>query len=199
MPIPPHIKPQNDFKSIQMCNIISYSQIIRMLLNVAIKWTKKRKPQSFPPLLVSDLSYRLASPLSTPTILLPATGAVETAQPIRTVAIIAEPEEQPKVVESEEAQEELKEAREDCSQALEALEVAEESEGQKKTSADTRSRSSSITSWESTQGTSEMSSSRYSTITQEDFQQELVVKPVKLKRKGKRIRHGECSLYLHQL
>ncbi|KAB5562495.1 hypothetical protein PHYPO_G00018440 [Pangasianodon hypophthalmus] len=136
---------------------------------------------------ISDLSYRLTSPLSTPTILLPATGAVETAQPIRTVAIIAEPEERPKAEESEEAQEEF-------SQALEALEVVEELEGQKKTSAETRSRSSSITSWESTQGTSEMSSSRYSTITQEDFQQELVVKPVKLKRKGKRIRQesGNC-------
>uniref|UniRef100_A0A4W4DYZ2 HPS5-like beta-propeller domain-containing protein n=1 Tax=Electrophorus electricus TaxID=8005 RepID=A0A4W4DYZ2_ELEEL len=86
------------------------------------------------------------------------------------------------------------------SQALEALEVADEVEGQKRGAAltDERSRSSSITSWESTQGfstastteTSELSSSRYSTITQEDFQQELVVKPVKLKRKGKRRRQG---------
>uniref|UniRef100_A0A4W4E0Q7 HPS5-like beta-propeller domain-containing protein n=1 Tax=Electrophorus electricus TaxID=8005 RepID=A0A4W4E0Q7_ELEEL len=85
-------------------------------------------------------------------------------------------------------------------QALEALEVADEVEGQKRGAAltDERSRSSSITSWESTQGfstastteTSELSSSRYSTITQEDFQQELVVKPVKLKRKGKRRRQG---------
>lgn len=145
---------------------------------------------------MSDLSYRVTSPLSTPTILLPATGAVETAQPIRTVAIIAEPDEQPNAEESEEAQGHFKEAREEFSQALEALEVAEEVEGQKKTSADTRSRSSSITSWESTQGTSEMSSSRYSAITQEDFQQELVVKPVKLKRRGKRIRQGECRLFL---
>lgn len=141
---------------------------------------------------MSDLSCRLTSPLSTPTVLLPVTGAVETAQPIRTVAIIAEPEEQSKAEESEEAQEEF-------SQALEALEVAEEIDGQKKTSVDMRSRSSSITSWESTQGTSEMSSSRYSTITQEDFQQELVVKPVKLRRKGKRTRQGECSLCFDQL
>ncbi|KAK3563104.1 hypothetical protein QTP86_016339 [Hemibagrus guttatus] len=142
---------------------------------------------------MSDLSYRLTSPLSTPTVLLPANGAVEMAQPIRTVAIIAEPEERPTgAEESEEAQEGLKEAQEEFSQALEALEVPEES--QKKTSIDTRSRSSSVTSWESTQGTSEMSCSRYSTITQEDFQQELVVKPVKLKRKGRRIRHesGNC-------
>lgn len=131
--------------------------------------------------------------------MLPATGAVETAQPIRTIAIIAELVEQPKAEKSEEAQEQFKEAREEFSQALEALEVAEEVEGQKKTSTYTRSRSSSITSWETTQRTSEMSTSRYSTITQEDFQQELVVKPVKLKRKGKRIRQGECRLCLYLL
>lgn len=147
--------------------------------------------QSFSPLLVSDLSYRISSPLSTPTILLPVNGSVETAQPIRTVAIITEPEERPKAEESEETQEEFKELREEFSQALEALELAEEVEGRRKTLTDTRSRSSSVTSWDSTQGTSEMSSSRYSTITQEDFQQELVVKPIKLKRKGKRIRHGK--------
>lgn len=154
----------------------------------------KKKKSS---LLVSDLSYRLTSPLSTPTVLIPANGAVETAQPIRTVAIVAEPEEQPKAEESEEAQE-FKEAQEEVSQALEALEVAEEVEGQKKTSVHTQSCSSSITSWESTQGTSEMSSSRYSTITQEDFQQELVVKPVKLKRKGKKMRPGERRMRLYQ-
>lgn len=157
---------------------------------------KKTSQSSF---LVSDLSYRLTSPLSTPTVLLPANGAVEMAQPIRTVAIIAEPEERPTgAEESEEAQEGLKEAQEEFSQALEALEVPEEFESQKKTSMDTRSRSSSVTSWESTQGASEMSCSRYSTITQEDFQQELVVKPVKLRRKGRRIRHGECRLCLYQ-
>ncbi|XP_027028147.1 tectonin beta-propeller repeat-containing protein 2 isoform X1 [Tachysurus fulvidraco] len=143
---------------------------------------------------MSDLSYRLNSPLSTPTVLLPANGAVETAQPIRTVAIVAESEERPTGAEEpEEAQEGLIEAREEFSQALEALEVSEDVESQKALM-DTRSRSSSITSWDSTQGTSEMSCSRYSNITQEDFQQELVVKPVKLKRKGKRIRQesGNC-------
>lgn len=139
---------------------------------------------------MSDLPYRLISPLSTPTVLLPANGAVETAQPIRTVAIVAESEERPTgAEETEEAQEGLIEAREEFSQALEALEVSEDVESQKALM-DTRSRSSSITSWDSTQGTSEMSCSRYSNITQEDFQQELVVKPVKLKRKGKRIRQG---------
>lgn len=38
---------------------------------------------------VSELSIRLASPLTTPT-LVPPTGSVETAQPIRTMAIIIE-------------------------------------------------------------------------------------------------------------
>lgn len=102
------------------------------------------------------------------------------AQPIRTMAIIVEPERPSKPEESEEPEEEAKEAQED----------AEEVEGQKK---DVRSRSSSLTSWESTQGTSDLSSGRYSTITQEDFQQELVVKPVKLKRRGKRTRNGEFN------
>ncbi|XP_026856108.2 tectonin beta-propeller repeat-containing protein 2 [Electrophorus electricus] len=153
---------------------------------------------------MSEFSIRLTSPLSTPTILLPPNGAVETAQPIRTMPIITErdaglgPEdERAPVDESEEVKEEF-------SQALEALEVADEVEGQKRGAAltDERSRSSSITSWESTQGfstastteTSELSSSRYSTITQEDFQQELVVKPVKLKRKGKRRRQESGNL-----
>ncbi|KAL7861785.1 hypothetical protein SRHO_G00132260 [Serrasalmus rhombeus] len=148
---------------------------------------------------MSDLSFRLTSPLSTPTILLPPNGAVETAQPIRTMPIIVEresdpsPEKRTEVEDSEEVQEEF-------SQALEALEVAEEVEGQQRISLDIRSRSSSVTSWESTQGAftastpateasaSELSSSRYSAITQEDFQQELVVKQVKLKKKGKRRR-----------
>uniref|UniRef100_A0A667XL93 Tectonin beta-propeller repeat containing 2 n=2 Tax=Myripristis murdjan TaxID=586833 RepID=A0A667XL93_9TELE len=39
---------------------------------------------------LSELSFRLSSPLTTPTVLLPPTGSVETAQPIRTMAIIVE-------------------------------------------------------------------------------------------------------------
>uniref|UniRef100_A0AAR2K526 HPS5-like beta-propeller domain-containing protein n=1 Tax=Pygocentrus nattereri TaxID=42514 RepID=A0AAR2K526_PYGNA len=108
------------------------------------------------------------------------------------------PVERTEVEDSEEVQEEF-------SQALEALEVAEEVESQQRISLDIRSRSSSVTSWESTQGAftastpateasaSELSSSRYSAITQEDFQQELVVKQVKLKKKGKRRRQGGCN------
>uniref|UniRef100_A0A6Q2Z782 HPS5-like beta-propeller domain-containing protein n=1 Tax=Esox lucius TaxID=8010 RepID=A0A6Q2Z782_ESOLU len=64
---------------------------------------------------------------------------------------------------------------------------------------ESRSRSSSITSWDSAQGMtlsttteqSELSSSRYSAINQEDFQQELVVKAIKVKKKAKRRRQGD--------
>ncbi|XP_022528323.2 tectonin beta-propeller repeat-containing protein 2 [Astyanax mexicanus] len=146
---------------------------------------------------MSDLSLRITSPLSTPTILLPPNGAVETAQPIRTMPIIVERESDPSPVERAEV-EDSEEVHEEFSQALEALEVGEEMEGQQRVFVDMRSRSSSVTSWESAQGVftastpateaSELSSSRYSAITQEDFQQELVVKQVKLKKKGKRRR-----------
>ncbi|XP_077095870.1 tectonin beta-propeller repeat-containing protein 2 [Siphateles boraxobius] len=158
--------------------------------------------------LVSNLldhSYRFTSPLSTPTILLPPNGAVETAQPIRTIPIITEQQTQAspsseevhdRVEESEEVKEE--QHFEGFSHAVEALEVAEDLEQQPASlgTVESCSRSSSITSWESTQGmftategsTSELSSSRYSAITQEDFQQELVVKAVKLKKKDKRRR-----------
>lgn len=103
------------------------------------------------------------------------------------------------VEESEEVQEE--QHLELFSHAVEALEVAEDLEQQQASlgTVESRSRSSSITSWESAQGmftateasTSELSSSRYSAITQEDFQQELVVKAIKLKKKGKRRRQGK--------
>lgn len=155
---------------------------------------------------VLDHSYRFTSPLSTPTILLPPNGAVETAQPIRTMPIITEQENQGSpnseevhegIEESEEVQEE--QHPEKFSHVVEALEVEEDLEQQRASlgTMESRSRSSSITSWESAQGmfttteASELSSSRYSTITQEDFQQELVVKAIKLKKKGKRRRQGK--------
>lgn len=153
-------------------------------------------------LSVLDHSYRFTSPLSTPTILLPPNGAVETAQPIRTMPIITEQETQvtPSSEEAREGVEESEEVQEEqqtweFSQGVEAL---EEQQRVSLGTMDSRSRSSSITSWDSTPGVftaaeasaSELSSSRYSTITQEDFQQELVVKAVKLKKKGRRRRHG---------
>lgn len=157
---------------------------------------------------VLDHSYHFTSPLSTPTILLPPNGAVEMAQPIRTMPIITEQETQASpnseevhdgVEESEEVQEE--QHPQEFSHVVEALEVAEDLEQQRASlgTMESHSRSSSVTSWESAQGmftnteasTSELSSSRYSPITQEDFQQELVVKAIKLKKKGKRRRQGK--------
>ncbi|XP_052386397.1 tectonin beta-propeller repeat-containing protein 2 [Carassius gibelio] len=164
--------------------------------------------------LVSNLldhSNHFTSPPSTPTILLPPNGAVEIAQPIRTMPIITEQETQASpnseevhdgVEQSEEVQEE--QHPEEFGHVVEALEVAEDLEQQRASlgTVESRSRSSSVTSWESAQGmftnteasTSELSSSRYSPITQEDFQQELVVKAIKLKKKGKRRRQasGTC-------
>uniref|UniRef100_A0A8C7VM41 Tectonin beta-propeller repeat containing 2 n=1 Tax=Oncorhynchus mykiss TaxID=8022 RepID=A0A8C7VM41_ONCMY len=69
---------------------------------------------------------------------------------------------------------------------------------------DFHSRSSSITSCDSVQGMmlststmeqSELSSSQYSAINQEDFQHELVVQAIKVKKKAKRRRQGEWQLY----
>lgn len=78
---------------------------------------------------VSELSVRLSSPLATPTIL-PPTGSVETAQPIRTMAIIVEgggKEEGGRVgweVHKEEGEkEEEEEGLEEVEEAEEQLEV----------------------------------------------------------------------------
>uniref|UniRef100_A0AAY4BLT5 HPS5-like beta-propeller domain-containing protein n=1 Tax=Denticeps clupeoides TaxID=299321 RepID=A0AAY4BLT5_9TELE len=63
------------------------------------------------------------------------------------------------------------------------------------------SRSSSVTSVDtagtSDVSTSDLSSSRYSTLTHEDLQQELVVKAIKVKKKGRRRRQGETSGSAH--
>ncbi|XP_036398118.1 tectonin beta-propeller repeat-containing protein 2 [Megalops cyprinoides] len=144
---------------------------------------------------LSELSLRLTSPLSNPTTFLPPTGAVETAQPIRTMAIITEQEDKQAV--GEEGEEIGEEVGEGGVIVLEKLEVGEGA-GQRGSAgtSESRSRSSSVTSWDSAlglaaateQSASEMSSSRYSTITQEDFQQELVVKAIKVKKKSKRRR-----------
>ncbi|XP_041703972.1 tectonin beta-propeller repeat-containing protein 2 [Coregonus clupeaformis] len=159
---------------------------------------------------ISELSFRLTSPLTTPTILLPPTGSVETAQPIRTIAIITEQGERERLVDEEEV-EEVEEVLEqdqlsdnpeagEAGALVERPEVGERLGHQRGSSvggtSESRSRSSSITSWDSVQGTmlsttteqSDLSSSRYSAINQEDFQQELVVKAIKVKKKAKRRR-----------
>ncbi|KAJ8377532.1 hypothetical protein AAFF_G00256280 [Aldrovandia affinis] len=143
---------------------------------------------------LSELSLRLTSPLTNPTMLLPPTGAVETAQPIRTMAIISEQEGRQGA--AEEGEEEVgEEVGENGVIVLEKLEVCEGAvlRGSEGTS-ESRSRSSSVTSWDSALGLpapsepSDLSSSRYSTLTPDDLQQELVVKAIKVKKKTKRRR-----------
>uniref|UniRef100_A0AAQ4QJ26 Tectonin beta-propeller repeat containing 2 n=1 Tax=Gasterosteus aculeatus aculeatus TaxID=481459 RepID=A0AAQ4QJ26_GASAC len=126
-----------------------------------------------------ELSVHQHSPLATPTIL-PPTGSVETAQPIRTMSIIVEggvrvqqeggwerPSKEGKTEEVEEAEEQL--------------EVMEPSTS--------RSRSSSVTSCENLLGNTscELSSRCYSApLGHEGLQQELVVKAVRVKKKRRR-------------
>ncbi|XP_046901020.1 tectonin beta-propeller repeat-containing protein 2 [Hypomesus transpacificus] len=169
---------------------------------------------------VSDLSLRLSSPV-TPTLLLPPTGSVETAQPIRTMPIIVEQHRGGGRAEEEEmvGEEEVEEAEEQQEQQHSAspqeggfgaegerpgvVDVGVEvwmPRGSVGGTSESRSRSSSITSWDSVQGMlmtssstteqSEMSSSRYSApLPLED----LVVKAIKVKKKGKRRRHESGS------
>lgn len=168
---------------------------------------------------ISDLSSRLTSPL-TPTILLPTTGSVETAQPIRTMAIIVEQQagagegEGGQVSKGEEA-EEVEEAEEEKEELGEPSDSPLETGGQMRgrpeavgglerlyqrasvATSGSRSRSSSVTSWDSLQGAtstttepSELSSSRYSApLAQED----LVVRSIKVKKKSKRRRQDSSS------
>ncbi|XP_008294911.1 tectonin beta-propeller repeat-containing protein 2 [Stegastes partitus] len=167
---------------------------------------------------LSELSVRLTSPLTTPTILQP-TGSVETAQPIRTMAIIVEGggreeggggggrlcEEGDEKEEEEGGVEEVEEAEEQEEQ-LEGMEVCQRSS---LVTSSSRSRSSSITSWDSLHGnaavstSSELSSRRYSApLGQEEMQQELVVKAIRVKKKkrrqqdsssGNRLSESSCS------
>ncbi|XP_023208737.1 tectonin beta-propeller repeat-containing protein 2 isoform X2 [Xiphophorus maculatus] len=152
------------------------------------------------------LSGYLPSPLTTPTILQP-TGSVEIVQPIRTMAIITEDggkeeaggserlsEEGPDEEEEEEGVEEVEEAVEQDS----PLKVMESSQPSTLFSS-SRFRSSSVTMWDSLSSATpvstplELSSRRYSApIDQERMQQELVVKPIRVKKKKKR--HQDLSL-----
>ncbi|XP_026194956.1 tectonin beta-propeller repeat-containing protein 2 [Anabas testudineus] len=149
---------------------------------------------------LSELYVRLSSPL-TPTILQP-TGSVETAQPIRTMAIIVEggrrEEEgmetccEGKEEEEEEGVEEVEEAEEQ--QEENKLQVVEQLCQQSGLfTSSSRSRSSSITSWDSLHGNGTVTTSydviprRYSApLGHEEMQQELVVKAIRVKKKRKR-------------
>ncbi|KAM9707770.1 tectonin beta-propeller repeat-containing protein 2 isoform 2-T2 [Menidia menidia] len=154
---------------------------------------------------LSEFSMRLSSPLTTPTSLQP-TGSVETAQPIRTMAIIIESggreearggerlcEAGPEEME-EGGVEEVEEAEEQ--ERLEGLELCPPS-------------GSSVTSWDSfhgntpATGSSEQGSRRYSApLGQEEMHQELVVKAIRVKKKkrrrqdsssGSRLSESSCS------
>uniref|UniRef100_A0A8C6L0W0 Tectonin beta-propeller repeat containing 2 n=1 Tax=Nothobranchius furzeri TaxID=105023 RepID=A0A8C6L0W0_NOTFU len=148
---------------------------------------------TFPALFVHP-----ASPLTTPPVLHP-TGSVETAQPIRTMAIIVEDgateearggerfSEGGADEEGEGRIEEVKEAEEH-----DQLKVMELSQSVSIFSS-SRCRSSSVTSWDSLHGNTSTSSSyelgsrRYSApVDQEDMQQDLVVKAIRVKKKKKR-------------
>ncbi|TDG98465.1 hypothetical protein EPR50_G00200540 [Perca flavescens] len=144
-------------------------------------------PEGLAPNL-SEFSVRLSSPLATPTIL-PPTGSVETAQPIRTMAIIVEGggrEEGGRWERrSEDGEKETEE--EGVEEAEEQLEVMEQS---------SRSRSSSVTSWDSLHSnvTSSLHSNatscelrRYSApLSQGEETQDLVVKAIRVKKRRRR-------------
>ncbi|XP_066551042.1 tectonin beta-propeller repeat-containing protein 2 isoform X2 [Amia ocellicauda] len=156
----------------------------------------------------SDLCLRLSSPLST------TTGAVETAQPIRTMSIISEcADKQPSSQGAPEPPPERDGGTEqrDSVIVLEKIEVeasdprAREPGGEAgprggSGTSESRSRSSSVTSWDSALGlaaaaeqsfsepTAE-SCARFGTTGTEDFGQELVVQAIKVKKRKKRRRH----------
>ncbi|KAF7651682.1 hypothetical protein LDENG_00107190, partial [Lucifuga dentata] len=148
----------------------------------------------------SEFSSRLSSPLTTPMIL-PPTGSVETAQPIRTMAIIVETggrveggaeerhggeegeDEHQEEVEEAEEQEEAPEMEPSCQPGVSAISSC--------------SRSTSITSWDSLHGNTpmtascEINSKRYSApLGQEELQQELVVKAIRVKKRRRRREAG---------
>ncbi|XP_034432096.1 tectonin beta-propeller repeat-containing protein 2 isoform X5 [Hippoglossus hippoglossus] len=133
---------------------------------------------------LSELSIRLSSPLTTPTIL-PQTGSVETAQPIRTMAIIAEGGARQEGgggalgEKKEQEEEEVTEAEEQ----LEQLEVMEQLCRQScLLTGSSRSCSSSHP-----VSSRELSGRCYSApLGQEEMQQELVVKAVRVKKKKRR-------------
>ncbi|XP_041668952.1 tectonin beta-propeller repeat-containing protein 2 [Cheilinus undulatus] len=166
---------------------------------------------------LSELSIRLSSPLTTPTIL-PPTGSVETAQPIRTMAIIIEGGGREEgggggewVKQGEDGEkDEDEEGLEEVEEAEEQLEAADQP-GQRSglLTSSSRSRSSSVTSWDSLHGnttataSSELSSRRYSApFGQGEMQQELVVKAIRVKKRrrrrqdsssGNRLSESSCS------
>lgn len=126
------------------------------------------------------------------------------------MAIITEPGERERLVDEEVLEQDQLSNSPEAGKAgalMERPEVGERLDHQRGGSvggtSDFHSRSSSITSCDSVQGMmlststmeqSELSSSQYSAINQEDFQHELVVQAIKVKKKAKRRRQGEWQL-----
>ncbi|XP_076604722.1 tectonin beta-propeller repeat-containing protein 2 [Chaetodon auriga] len=162
-------------------------------------------PEGLPSSL-SELSVRLSSPLATPTIL-PPTGSVETAQPIRTMAIIIEGggREEGGGGGQEWHSEEV-EKEEEVEEAEEQLEVMEQlCQRSDFFTSSSRSRSSSVTSWDSLHGNTpvttscELSSRRYSApLGQGEMQQELVVKAIRVKKKKRRRQDSSSGNHLSE-
>ncbi|CAL8283345.1 unnamed protein product [Lota lota] len=162
----------------------------------------------------SDLHPGLSSPLTTPTVLSPPIGSVETAQPIRTMAIVVEKQDGGGGVRSGgEEEEEVEEVEQEgvegstphgsCRRDLQLLFLLPSGEHSPQrppvASSCSHSRSSSITSWDSgttslTPDLSELGSKRYSaSLDPEELQQELVVKAIRVKKKMRRGRRDSCS------
>ncbi|XP_038156812.1 tectonin beta-propeller repeat-containing protein 2 [Cyprinodon tularosa] len=155
------------------------------------------------------LSAHLSSPLTTPTIVQP-TGSVETVQPIRTMAIIVEGGAKEEAGRSERRPEEGTDEEEDeeeegVEEVEEALEQASPLKVMKSSPlfSSSRFRSSSVTAWDAPSSAApattplstsyELGCRRYSApIDQERMRQELVVKPIRVKKKKKR--HQDLSL-----
>ncbi|XP_056446464.1 tectonin beta-propeller repeat-containing protein 2 [Gadus chalcogrammus] len=165
----------------------------------------------------SDSSAGLASPLTTPTVLSPPIGSVETAQPIRTMAIVMEKQDAGGGARSAGEEEEEEEPEEEEEEGVEGsarrgigsrrdlqllflLPVGEHSPQRGSPQrGSTHSRSSSVTSWDSgstslTPDLSELGSKRYSaSLDPEELQQELVVKAIRVKKRMRRGRKDSCS------
>ncbi|KAK2826857.1 hypothetical protein Q5P01_021071 [Channa striata] len=157
---------------------------------------------------LSELSARLTSPL-TLTVLHP-TGSVETAQPIRTMAIIVEDGGKEEEGVQKLCEEGGKNEEEDGVEEAEEQEEYQLELDQRSGlfTSSSRSRSSSVTSWDSLRGnttvttSSEPTPGRYSApMGQEEMQQELVVKAIRVKKKrrrqdssgGSRLSESSCS------
>lgn len=147
--------------------------------------------------LTSDLS-QLSVRLATPTFL-PPVGSVETAQPIRTMAIIVEGGTKEDGGGAWKRSSEGGGGEDEEEEGVQVMEQTSVLSG-------SRSRSSSVTSWDGVHGNAtsspsphEQSSVRYSApLCHGEMQQELVVKAVRVKKKKRRSRRDSGSSFLSE-